>query len=126
MIFIKDTKIYATVWNVERKEKYTDLRISTSEKDMEGKYINSNWFARMIGHSHQKLKDLKREDRIVITTAKLTNEPYTDKDGNKKSSFKFLILEAETANQSGSHEKPESKPKDENTGEPVAEGELPW
>jgi len=80
----------------------------------------------MIGHSHQKLKDLKREDRIVITTAKLTNEPYTDKEGNKRSAFKFLILEAEPANQNGGHEKPESKPKDKATGEPVAEGELPW
>ena len=95
MIFT-DKKIYAKVWKITRREeKYLDLRISTSEKDLEGNYINSTWFPRLIGHAFNSLKDkVKEGDRIVITKAKLTNESY-EKDGVTKSAFKFLILEAE-------------------------------
>ena len=39
-IFFKDT--YATLWDVKPAEKYTDLNISTSEKDKDGNYVNSS------------------------------------------------------------------------------------
>ena len=126
MIFInndKPTVIYAKVWNVDRHEKYTDLRVSTSEKQQDGTYENSTWFPRLIGHAHQKLKDLKNEDRIVITKAKLTNPPYTDDKGNKKSYLKFLVLEAEMEGESASS--PEKSDGAETNGE-MAEGEMPW
>ena len=134
MIFINDAKIYAKVWHIDRQDKYTDVRISTSEKDKDGNYINSNWFARLIGHAHQKLKDIKEEDRITITQAKLSNEPYTDKEGNKKSAFRFLILEAEDANSSGdTAEKAESKSKSKKKAEAEEDGveggndgDMPW
>ena len=109
MIFINDAKIYAKVWHVDRKEKYTDIRISTSEKDTDGNYVNSTWFPRLIGHAHQKLKDLKEGDKTIVTKAKFTNEGYTDKDGNKKSAFKFLILEAESEDQNESSSKSSEK-----------------
>ena len=41
-IFFKDT--YATLWDVKPAEKYTDLNISTSEKDKDGNYVNSSWY----------------------------------------------------------------------------------
>jgi hypothetical protein len=96
MIFVHD-KIYAKVWKITNKsEKYTDLQVTTSEKNAEGEYVNSGWFPRLIGHAHNSLKDtLKEGDRIVITKSKLTNERYTDANGNTKSSFRFVILEAE-------------------------------
>lgn len=96
MVFVTN-KIYAKVWKIDKKEKYADLRISTSEKtEKDGKteYINSNWFARAIGKAFNQLKDINEGDRVVITKAKLTNEPY-EKDGVKKSAFKFVILEFE-------------------------------
>ena len=97
MVFVNN-KIFAKVWNVEAKDKYTDLRISTSEKfEKDGKtdYINSNWFARAVGKAHNQAKNLNKGDSVTITKAKLSNEPY-EKDGQKKSAFKFVILEFES------------------------------
>ena len=94
MIFIHDT-IFAKVWKVEKAEKYLDLQVTTSEKDKEGNYINSGWFPRLIGHAFNALKDtIKEGDTIVITKCKITNERYKDDEGNTKSRFKFVVLEA--------------------------------
>ena len=95
MIF-NDNKIYAKVWKVTPSEngKYVDLQITTSEKDNDGNYVNSSWFPRVIGKAVNTLKGLKREDRIIITKSKFTNE-RRDTDDGKKSFFRFLILEAE-------------------------------
>ena len=97
MVFVNN-KIFAKVWKTDVKEKYTDLRISTSEKiekNGETSYINSNWFARAIGKAHNQAKNFKEGDRVTITKAKLSNEPY-EKDGEKRSAFKFVILEFES------------------------------
>ena len=93
-------KIFGTVWKVDIAEngKYMDLQMTTSEKGTDGNYINSSWFPRAIGHALNSLKGLKRGDRIVITKSKFTNERYSDKSGNPKSHFKFLILEASIEN----------------------------
>lgn len=94
MIFCHD-KIYAKVWKVTPSEKYLDLQISTSEKDRDGNYINSNWFPRCIGHAFNTLNGkVKEGDRITITLSKLSNEKYTAKDGSAKSAFRFIVLEA--------------------------------
>lgn len=94
MIF-NENKIYAKVWKVTHAEngKYIDLQITTSEKGSDGSYINSSWFPRAIGKSVNTLKDVKREDRIIITKSKFTNE-RKDTDNGIKSYFRFIILEA--------------------------------
>jgi len=97
MIFITN-KIYAKVWKIDKKEKYADLQISTSEKiekDGNTDFINSSWFARVIGKGFNQLKDINEGDRVIITKAKLSNEPY-EKDGKKRSAFKFVVLEFES------------------------------
>ena len=97
MVFVNG-KIYAKVWNVDVKEKYTDLRISTSEKvekDGNTSYINSNWFLRAVGKGHNQAKNFSQGDSVIITKAKLSNEPY-EKDGQKRSAFKFVALEFES------------------------------
>lgn len=99
MILITGNKIYAKIWKIDKKEKYADLRISTSEKvekDGNTSYINSNWFARAVGKAFNQLKDYKEGDRAIITKAKLSNETY-EKDGEKKSAFRFVIMEFECA-----------------------------
>lgn len=98
MVFVRNDKIFAKVWKIEKKEKYAELRISTSEKvDKDGntEYINSNWFARAVGKAFNQLKDINEGDRVTITKAKLSNEPY-EKDGQKRSAFKFVVLEFES------------------------------
>ena len=43
--FDSEKGTYATVWKVEKNEKgFVKGRISTSEKNQDGEYINSNWF----------------------------------------------------------------------------------
>lgn len=98
MILVRNDKIFAKVWKIDKKEKYADLRISTSEKvekNGETSYINSNWFARAVGKAFNQLKNINEGDRVTITKAKLSNEPY-EKDGEKRSAFKFVVLEFES------------------------------
>ena len=118
MVFVNN-KIFAKVWNVDAKEKYTDLRISTSEKvekDGNTSYINSNWIVRAIGKAHNQAKDLSQGDSVVIIKAKLSNEPY-EKDGQKRSAFKFVVLEFESKEEAGA-------PENDNTND--SEENLPW
>ncbi len=115
MVFVTN-KIFAKVWKMDVKEKYTDLRISTSEKvekDGETSYINSNWFARAVGKAHNQAKNLKEGDRVTITKAKLSNEPY-EKDGEKRSAFKFVILEFESRENTKASENDNTDDSEEN------------
>lgn len=106
MIYVSN-KIYAKVWKVTVAEKYIDLRISTSVKDENDNYKNSGWFPRAIGKAMEKLKDVKEGDRITINKAMLTNERYTDDNGNTKSAFKFLILDAEIQDDAATSKRPD-------------------
>lgn len=99
MIFNNGT-IYGKVWKVTRPtdengnpRKYIELQISTYEKQND-EYVYSSWFPRVIGHAFNSLANIKEGDNIAITKSKFTNEKYTDKDGNTKSAFRFLVLEA--------------------------------
>lgn len=132
MIF-NDNKIYAKVWKVTPSEngKYVDLQITTSEKDNDGNYVNSSWFPRVIGKAVNTLKGLKREDRIIITKSKFTNE-RRDTDDGKKSFFRFLILEAEIegrkrsgGNTPATETNKKNKPKEE-PAPAAAEDACPW
>lgn len=99
MVLVTGNKIYSKIWKIDKKEKYADLRISTSEKvEKDGKteYVNSNWFARAVGKAFNQLKDFKEGDNAVIIKAKLSNESY-EKDGQKRSALKFVIMEFEGA-----------------------------
>lgn len=100
MVLVTGNKIYSKIWKIDMKEKYADLRISTSEKiEKDGKteYINSNWFARAVGKAFNQIKNYNEGDNAVITKAKLSNETY-EKDGQKRSALKFVIMEFESTN----------------------------
>lgn len=110
MIF-NNNQIYGKVWKVTHPEnnKYIDLQMTTSEKDADGNYKNSGWFPRVIGHALNSLKEVKEGDRICITKSKFTNERYEDANGNKKSAFRFIILEASILSDNNSTAAPEQK-----------------
>ena len=130
-----NNQVYMKVWKIfEKKEKYMDLSCSTSEKDLDGNYVNSNWTPRLIGHAFNTLKDkLKAGDRILVTKCKFTNERYQDKEsGEWKQNFKLLILEADTVDSVSGGSKPaaETAPAANAHGatetEQPAEEESPW
>ena len=122
--------IYGKVWKIMRTEaKYMDVRMTTSSKDSDGKWIDSTWFPRIMGHAFNSLKsDLKDGDKIVITKAIIENPSYEAQDGTKKSSFKFRILEASIVRneQEGSENDfaPESTTQSSEVTE--AKDECPW
>ena len=92
MIFVTN-EIRAKVWGIDRKDKYTDIKLSTSEKGPKG-YVYSHWFARAIGQAHELLKNCSEHETISITKSKLTNEGYKNNDGQGKSSVRWVIFEA--------------------------------
>ena len=87
-------KGYVKIWKIEPKGKYTEIRMSSSEKDKDGNYINSNWsFVRCVGKAHNQIAKMQEGDRAEIKSAKISNETYTDKEGNKKTGFRFVVFE---------------------------------
>ena len=111
MFYIKDT--YAKVWKTMRvKEKYTDLNISTSEKDQDGNYINYNWFIRCLGAAHNKAKKIEEGTRIKILKGKIINENRKDEDGNwlpYGSCITILVFDFEIADNDSSKDDNETK-----------------
>jgi hypothetical protein len=72
-----------TVWKVKSQEKFTEVQFSSSRKEQGegGEWKNSSWsFVRFVGKAHTKASNLQRKDRIVLTKAAMTKEPY-EKDG---------------------------------------------
>ena len=121
--------IYGKVWKIMRTEqKYMDVRMTTSSKDSEGKWVDSSWFPRIMGHAFNSLKGtLKDGDRIVITKAIIENPPYDAPDGTKKSSFKFRILEASISNaEQGNISNTAEEPASQETEVPEAKDSCPW
>lgn len=129
MIF-NSNQIYGKVWKVTPAEngKYIDLQMSTSEKDSDGNYKNSSWFPRVIGHALNSLKSVKEGDRIIITKSKFTNEGYEDANGNKKRSFRFVILEASilSENSSATPTEQNSTPQSSTSQAPEEADDCPW
>ena len=124
--------IYGKVWKIMRTEqKYMDVRMTTSSKNSDGEWVDSTWFPRIMGHAFNSLKgSLKDGDKIVITKAIIENPSYDAADGNKKSSFKFRILEASISNgeQGASNDTNETAPESA-PSEPAAvaaKDECPW
>lgn len=88
MFIIRDG--YATVWSVEDKGNFVRGRISTSEKNKDGKYINSNWFATFVGKAKESALTLSVKDRIKITSGKISNT--TTGEGKDKKSFVNVVI----------------------------------
>lgn len=125
MILLHDTRIFAKLWKKDIGEKSTLVRLGTSEKGQDGKYKNSNWYARAIGKAHETIADVPEGANIVITLAKFTNESFVNEDGHVKSLFNFTILEMEPYNQPTSEPRAKTVKKATSKPEP-AKREDPW
>lgn len=131
MIYVTN-EIRAKIWGIDRKEKYTDIKLSTSEKGANG-YVYSHWFARAIGQAHEALKNCSEHEMVSITKSKLTNEGYTSSDGQGKSKFRWVIFEVAKIDSKESNEtvQAKSEPKKETKkaatkSQPSNENADPW
>jgi single-stranded DNA-binding protein len=97
--WIKDA--FATVWEYEDKGKFTSVRISTSRKDKQDNFVNSNWFATFVGQAHEKIEGLADRSRIKILSGQVTNEARQQDDGTKKSFTNVVVFDFEELESSG-------------------------
>jgi len=91
--------VYATVWEVEDKGNFVKGRISTSEKNKEGKYVNSYWFATFVGKAKEPALALSAKDRIKITSGKISNT-ITGEGEDRKSFVNVVIFDFENLSNS--------------------------
>lgn len=87
---------YAKIWEIkDRKDKYTDIRISTSKKDRStGKYSQDfGGFVRMVGQAHDAMLHLEEGDSFKIIRCGVENSYNKEK---KVTYNNFVIFEAET------------------------------
>lgn len=72
----------ATFWKIkEDHDTWAVVALSTSHKDKNKEWHNSNWnFVRFVGTAYKNIKTLKEKDKIVIKAGSISSEPY-EKDG---------------------------------------------
>jgi hypothetical protein len=67
------TNQYAKLWSIDTTGRFPKARIGTSEKDREGKFVNSNWFATFLGDAKDKAEELEGNEKIKILKGKVSN-----------------------------------------------------
>lgn len=86
---------YAKLWEIkEIKDKYSNVRISTSTKNKEtGEYEDDfNGFARMVGQAHQQLQYMSERDRFKIIRCGVSNKYDKEK---KTTYWNCVVFEIE-------------------------------
>lgn len=107
---IRIANTYASLWSVEKQEKYSKAQISTSEKDKNGEWTNSNWNANFVGAAHTKSlaqEKTKTPKRILITSGTVKTRTY-EKDGQKKLAVDVTVFDFEYVTKESSPTKTES------------------
>lgn len=120
--------------------KYVNLSVTTSEKNQDDEWENSQWYACAVGHAFQQIeKGEVSEKETYATRGKLTNVRYQDDDGNWHDNYKYLIFDfgpkGQDAGSGSSLSKSGAKPAAKKTSaKPAAkkaapagdDGDLPW
>ena len=67
---------YATLWSIEKKEKYTKVQMSTSKKDKATGTWETDWkgYANFVGQAHTEVAKFKEKDRVKIEEFEITNK----------------------------------------------------
>lgn len=87
---------FVTIWKIENKGKYSEVQISASKKNKEGKYEQDfGTTARFIGHAHNKISEFKAKDLIKLGDCEVTNK-Y---DKEKKTTYtNYAVFDFEPFN----------------------------
>jgi hypothetical protein len=76
--WIQPTK--ATIWKVENKGKYSEVRLSTGRRVQDSEpveWINSNWgFVRFVGQAHEASQGLAEKTRVILESGNFSLESY--------------------------------------------------
>lgn len=102
----KPSATYATVWEVKKNEHgFVKGRVSTSEKNKDGEYVNSNWFATFAKNCSEKAMELKPKDRIIIDKFALKNPSVKKADGTYVNYMDLAIYHFKKVDADGNAEK---------------------
>lgn len=89
---------YAKLWQIkEIKDKYSEVRISTSTKNKDGKYEQDfGGFVRMVGQAHEQMNYLQENDSFKIVRCGVSNKYDKEKQITYNN---FVIFEVELSEQ---------------------------
>ena len=58
---------YATIWSVEDKGNYSNVKLTTSRKNQSGQYeTDFSGFVRFVGEAHKNAGSLSEKDRVKV------------------------------------------------------------
>lgn len=104
----------AKVWEIRKKDKFTEIKISTSKKKDDGYVQDFSSYVRFIGKAHDKAQDLKGDEMIKMLEVECTNK-Y---DGDKKQMYyNFICWDFEVFESNGS-KKDDAKPASDKENHP--------
>lgn len=85
---------FATVWQVDKQERYTKVRISTSRKNREsGEYEQDfSGYCSFVGEAHKLGAGLSQKDRIRLGDCEVTTK-YNKENGQTFTNFTVFSFE---------------------------------
>jgi len=89
---------YAKIWEINKKENYSEVSLTTRRKSKEtGKYETDfrSKFVRFVGDAHKKLQDVKTSDTIKILGCDVQSRYNKDKNTNY---VNYIVFDFEKAN----------------------------
>lgn len=100
---------WARIWSVERGDKSTKVRLSTSRKNKDTDEYEQDFsgFVTLAGTAHKQAANLKEGDRIQIGNCTVTSR--YDKEKNKEY-INFTMFSYDTGDGQSAPAKSESKP----------------
>lgn len=112
----------AKIWELKAKDKYYEVKISTSKKDKANDRYEQDFssFVRFIGKAADKAKDLKGDEMIKLIEVETSNK-YDNE--NKKVYYNFVVWDFELYNKDGKSKAdddnpPPAPPSDDDLGLP--------
>ena len=94
-------KGFFKVWKVDKKEKYTNLNCSTSDKQQDGTYKNSNWNVKLVGKANDLI--VAEKDTLIVKNAKVENIWDKEKERNW---LNVIVFDAEVQGQAPNNDEP--------------------
>lgn len=82
----------AKVWEIRKKDKFTEIKISTSKKKDDEYVQDFSSYVRFIGKAHEKAQDLNGDEIIKMLEVECTNKYDSDK---KQMYYNFICWDFE-------------------------------
>jgi len=103
---------WAKVWEIERRDNVTRVRISTSRKNREtGEYVQDfGGYVSLVGEAHKKAANLKERDTIKIKSCNVENSYNRD---TKVTNTYYTIFSYDEDNRVSDNETVTERPKEE-------------